>query len=224
MQVFDEQGRLTLSDISQSMKLTDSGSVSSIDVSNTGIYEYDANVTVPDSSRPFLFCVKSDFDKLTLGPSNYDPTVSGPSNVDIKFFSSFSGPKEYRLYTTFDFESYSTTTNFGMKLFSPDGNISYDSRVPEAIFEDLLQITTSNETITHSSISTPFYAINLFPVSQGLSPIGGGRSVFRRRGLQQISSTEREILFIDMLIINQFQSQSPTNFASNVPIVTSLGI
>lgn len=225
MKVFDKQGNVALTDASRSMKLSGSGSVSYFDKTNTDIYKYRVNITVPDASKPFLFCVKSDYDYLTLGTSDYDPSLTGPQNINFEFLSSISGPKDYRLYTTFDFEQYTASSDYGMKLFDSSGTISYDSRVPEAVLEDVLNVGASDGIITHSSVSTPFYAINLFPVSQGNVPVAGSTSsVFIRRGLVQRSSTETETVFNAVLGISQFRSREPKNFASSVPIVTSLGL
>jgi len=160
---------------------------------------------------------------MSLARASYNVSDTGTLNIDFFFSSEFGGPKYYRLYTSFDFLTYNTNTNYGLKLFDSDGNASYDSRVPEAILEDFLNVGTSEGIITHKAINTPWYAMNLFPIAWSSQPVVGG-SVFFTRGLVQRSSTETEILYFPHLFTEAPATQTVDPFPSAVPMVTSLGL
>ena len=226
MEVYDAQGNVTLSDKAPSMKLTDSGSVSPTGSSgDTGFYRYDVTVTIPGSNKPFLFCVKSDYDAIALWEiSDYYSSGTAPIQATISFASTDGGSKDYRLYTSFDFQSYSTTTDFGLKLFDSGGNISYDSRVPEAILEEKLDIPDVNGTLTHKAISEPWYAINMFPTDFRIIPLSGGNSVLQVRGLGQSSPNQTYVGYFPLVFLPFSTTQASNPYEGVVPIVTSLGL
>jgi len=225
MKVFNSQGDVTLSDQDPSMKLTESGSVSpSTSATSTGFYRYDVTVTIPGSNKPFLFCVKSDYDKLALWEvSDYYSSGTSPIQTTISFASDDGGSKDYRLYTTFDFQSYSTSTNFGLKLFDTGGAVSYDSRVPEAILIDALNIPSTDGTITHNSVAEPWYAINMFPTDYSIGPGPTLQTnVLIARGFKQVSSTQTEISEYNLFLLAAGNTVGSQKYGGVMPIVTSI--
>lgn len=224
MKVFDSQSNTTLSSAAPAMKLTDSGSIpASSGSSDYGFREYGVTITVPDASKPFLFCVKSDYDAISTASSNYDTIGSSPSDVDMLFYSDSGTTKYWRLYTSFDYSTYSVSTNYGLILKTGAGTVAYDSRVPEAILVDVLDIPSSDGSVFHNSASPAWYAINLFPGNAEILPVNSQYSAFTTRCMRQKSSTETETLpkFIYKLPSG---AQYSSNYGSSMPIVTSLGL
>lgn len=222
MRVFDSLGNVTLDDSRSSFRLYDSGFVSNNDVSNTGIYSYTVNIGLFATNLPYLFTVKSDFD--TIVPSETGSATDG-SDI-IKFGSDFSGPKEWKLYTPFYFENYSTSTNYGIKMFTASGDVAYDSRVKEAKLVDFLQLGDTYETYTHNPVSPAWYAINTFPVNLSIGPGPGGQGgllTFLQASLKQISSTETTTGYAEVQVVSGSVSSTTFNppYPSAVPIVVS---
>jgi len=221
MQVFNSQGETTLLSSKSILRLTETGSVSPSSQDGEG-YFYETQVNLPNKDDPFFFCVQSEFDKIAFLGQVWNS--DGNNLSDIQFFSTLPGPKNYRLYTTFNFSSYTIDTNYGMQLFGESGNVIYDSRVPEAIYIDLLNIPASTSgSINHKAISDCWYPINTFPASfEIISSPPVGEIFFR--GIQQVSSTESKVIEFDAGLITASGDNTGNAYQGLMPIITSLGL
>jgi len=226
MKVFDSDGNVTLTPEKPALRLWDSGQVSPVSGPSNGLYDYDIDILLPGADKPFLFCVKSDFDLIATRNNIYqDPSDFEGQQRTIRFVSSHPGPKFYRLYAQYDLRTYSTSTNYGFKLFSEDGNVAYDSRVPEAILTDVLEIPAQNNAIISHAVASPaWYAINVFPTNFVFVPFNNTTTlrVFSR-GFRQLSSTETETDFALIGLTSGNAAEFDT-YSGKMPIVKSLSL
>lgn len=226
MKVFDSQGKTTLSAEKSALRLWDSGEVFPVSGPSNNLYDYDVDIVIPGADKPFLFCIKSDFDLIATRNNIYqNPSDFQGTQRTIRFVSSSGGPKSYRLYAEYDLQSYSTTTAYGIKLFTPDGSVAYDSRVPEAILTDVLDIPAENDSIiTHVSSSPAWYALNMFPTNFIFIPFNDTTTlrVFSR-GFRQISSTQTETDYA-LIGLTSGSAAEFNTYSGKMPIVRSPGL
>lgn len=164
-------------------------------VTEGGLYFYSVTVPLFGSNDPFILAVKSDFDRIVPLPPE-----DGNNSQTISFYSSSSGPKDYKYFSKFSFGSFTTETGQGIQVFKEDGSLSYDSRIPEAKHIDSLVIVTPSsntvnftQNITHNEASPAWYSVNTFPHNFSFFPDSPSFRVVILRSFQQISSTETEI-------------------------------
>ena len=229
MRVKNSQGETTLLSEKSILRLTETGSVSPSDpefiAASAGEgYFYKPFVTLPDASDPFLFCVQSDYDKIAISQQNLNIVNQG-GETGISFWSTSSGPKNYRLYTTFNFSNEISPTNYGINLFDGSGNKVYDSRAPEAIFVDLLNIPSTNSaSINHSTTNDCWYAISSFPMSFRITGQTNQLAQIFFRGVQQTSPSSTNVVDFYAGLIRSSGENGPNFYEGAMPIVTSLGL
>lgn len=191
IQITRQDGTEALNDREPFLRLYQEGQVTP---SGGGVEDVDDNFwneyvipIPPDIQGKTIFVfVKSDFEEF----------FCQTDSDNFAFYTKQNLTKDYKIYANYSFENYTVSTGYGAKIFDPNGNVVYDSRVPEAVYLDHFVVTENGGPYYHTSVSEAWYSVSTYSArfhlqcgTSGSVP-GGFISRFLIQTLQQVSSTE----------------------------------
>jgi len=196
MQIFRQDGTEALNEREPFLRLYEEGEISptgTIQEYDTGStwYEYTINIPQDVQGKTFMVFFKSDYDGFFCTSGNNTFTLTSELNTT----------KKYKIYADYSFDSYNVSTDYGVKIFNSSGDVSYDSRVKEAVYLDHFVYAFSYdsnefEIFSHESVSETWYSVStlIIPVVYALARDGQGNPIIMsyRPGLKQTSSGQAE--------------------------------
>lgn len=124
--------------------------------------------TIP-SDAPFLFAVKVP-EGVIVAPSSPDPMTDDiPFGTnEVAFLSYNPGPFQYRYFAPYSSKIYQGNDKWGMIVYKENGEVAYDSRIPEAAFVKYLNMTDFEHVWTIDESRDAWIVLNTWPIWMGL--------------------------------------------------------
>lgn len=134
---------------------------------------YSATIPLPSEvpeDVPILLCVQPG-DRLVNGGTEAKDPPDDRTIVSVTMSSTVSTSLPYKVFVNYGWaaDNLTLTGNHGMQLFSADGSVVYDSRIPEGKLHDTVKMnipvgtSTEPDHKSHEYKEGAFYAVSMYP-------------------------------------------------------------